>query len=284
MPSNNPLLILKEGIKAVPAVKYALGIAGVASALALASAFFSSKQAAFLGAAAMLILMVMLVIFSSATALTRGQMKYPALVLTWTILIVFVSSTLLITSSVFFDSPKSFPKLMEDLLGSERLPSIIEKKSNLNQESFLQAKKHRKVKHPLEDKVKLLNKIIGVYVDNAQGVIAIVGKLSLSNIAVPLQLEDVAFLLKWADGARLPFGCAWEPNEGNFAIRYFGGIADKHIGYILFSADRILKEYSFGQRIDGQRIQNFFESYIDLVIHSEKNNEMGQPTLGRFWF
>ena len=36
----NPMDVVKAGIRAVPAVKYALGIAGIAAALALVAAFF----------------------------------------------------------------------------------------------------------------------------------------------------------------------------------------------------------------------------------------------------
>lgn len=117
MESGRPLSVVRAGIRAVPAVKYALGIAGTAAALALAAAFFSSKQAAFLGAVGMIGLMTLLVVFASVAKLARGYMKYPALFVMWAILIIFVASTVLVTTSVFFDIPKSFPQLSQDLLG-----------------------------------------------------------------------------------------------------------------------------------------------------------------------
>lgn len=57
--------VLKAAIKAVPAVKYALGVAGIMAAAAIGIGFFQSPAAAFLSAGALLILMVLLVVFAA---------------------------------------------------------------------------------------------------------------------------------------------------------------------------------------------------------------------------
>jgi hypothetical protein len=54
--------LLGAAIKAVPQVKYALGIAGVMAALALGKTFFSSTTEAVVGALAMLVLMFLLLV------------------------------------------------------------------------------------------------------------------------------------------------------------------------------------------------------------------------------
>lgn len=118
MVPGNPLKVIREAISAVPAVKYALGIAGIAASLALATAFFSSTRAALFGIAAMLLLMVLLVVFAVLTKLAKKELRFPALVLTWTVLLVFVASTILTFTSVFFSTPKPFPTLVQEISGA----------------------------------------------------------------------------------------------------------------------------------------------------------------------
>lgn len=115
---GDPIKVVREAINAVPAVKYALGIAGVAASLALAAAFFSNTRAALFGVAAMLVLMTLLVIFAVLTKLAKQELRIPALVLTWTVLLVFVGSTILTFTSVFFSRPKPFSTLMQEVSGA----------------------------------------------------------------------------------------------------------------------------------------------------------------------
>jgi hypothetical protein len=108
--------ILTEAIKAVPAVKYALGVAGIMAALALGTALFKTPQAALLGAVPMLILMVLLLVFAAGARL-KGALRLPALFLTWAVLILFVAATALTVSSVFFSKPRPFQDLITELAG-----------------------------------------------------------------------------------------------------------------------------------------------------------------------
>ena len=64
----------------------------------------------------MLILMVLLLVFSAASTLPKNFLKYPALVMTWSTLIIFVGSVFLVAASVFFDKPKPFPLLISQIL------------------------------------------------------------------------------------------------------------------------------------------------------------------------
>ncbi|HVG07903.1 MAG TPA: hypothetical protein VNM67_09370 [Thermoanaerobaculia bacterium] len=103
--SFGPLNILRAAIEAVPAVKFALGIAGVAAALAIASSFFKDTQAALVGVGVMLPLMVLLVVFAAITGLARKDFRVPALVFTWAVLALFVVLSFLTVSSAFFRWP-----------------------------------------------------------------------------------------------------------------------------------------------------------------------------------
>jgi hypothetical protein len=102
---------------AVPSVKWALGIAGIMAALALGSAFFSSPTQAAVGVIVMLALMSLLVLFAASTTL-RGALAIPALVLTWSILVLFVICALMTVTSVFFSFPLDYPALVQQLAGS----------------------------------------------------------------------------------------------------------------------------------------------------------------------
>ena len=113
--SSGPMQILRTAISAVPAVRYALGVAGIIAAAALVKELFSSTQAALLVAAAMLALMALLLVFAAATKLAPGFLQMPALVFTWAILILFVMSSGLTVLSVFFGWPKSFPELVRQI-------------------------------------------------------------------------------------------------------------------------------------------------------------------------
>ena len=93
--------ILKTELGAVPAVRYALGVAGVLAAAALVKAFFSSAQEAGLVAVGMLLLMVLLLLFAAGTKLAPHFLQRPALVFTWSILILFVMCSSITVLSVF---------------------------------------------------------------------------------------------------------------------------------------------------------------------------------------
>ena len=119
---SRAMQLLREATKAVPAVKYAVGIAGVMAAFALATALFSTPQAAVVGALMMLILMVLLLLFAASAALKRGALRRPALAMAWAILVLFIGSATLVVTSVFFDKPKSFPELVEILTLAKDVP------------------------------------------------------------------------------------------------------------------------------------------------------------------
>lgn len=100
-----PFALVQEAIKAVPAVKYALGIGGIIAIIAIVRGFGLDFRIAGFGAFIMMILMMLLVIFARASALTIKSLQIPALIFTWFILILFMLVSLTLFSCVFFQRP-----------------------------------------------------------------------------------------------------------------------------------------------------------------------------------
>jgi hypothetical protein len=109
--SPDPLAVLKEAIKAVPAVRYALGVVGIAAAASLIRAYFSSTRIAIYATLAVLGLMILLWAFAQLARLPEKWLKYPSLVVAWSLLGAFACMPILLVSSVFFDKPKPFVEL-----------------------------------------------------------------------------------------------------------------------------------------------------------------------------
>jgi hypothetical protein len=133
--------LLTAAIRAVPAVKFALGVAGVAAALALATSFFGSAIAALVGSVAMVLLMTLLVIFAAISQLGPELARAPALLLTWFVLILTCFSSGLTISSIFFDWPKPFPSLVTSLTIREISRAPIPPKSEVETGEAAHAKR-----------------------------------------------------------------------------------------------------------------------------------------------
>ena len=102
---TNPVVVLREAIRAVPAVKYALGIGGVVAAVAIVYAFKIDARVAFVGAIVMLVLMGILVVFARMSSLASARMHLPALVFTWFVLLIFMALSVSLFTSVFYQKP-----------------------------------------------------------------------------------------------------------------------------------------------------------------------------------
>ncbi len=101
---GSPLDLIREAIKAVPAVKYALGVAGVAAALALAVAMLDLRVAAF-GTVIMFAMMVVLVLFAKLASIASKDLRLPVLVLTWAMLVLTLAVAVFLVTSIFFQRP-----------------------------------------------------------------------------------------------------------------------------------------------------------------------------------
>ena len=100
-----PFTVLREAIRAVPAVRYALGVGGIVSAVAVIFSFKIDARVAFVSAVVMLLLMTILVVFARLSSLPGNKLAAPALVFTWFALILFMAVSAALFSSVFFEKP-----------------------------------------------------------------------------------------------------------------------------------------------------------------------------------
>lgn len=100
----NPLRLIREAIRAVPAVKYALGVAGIAAVVAIALGLKLSPQFAVFGTLIVLGLMFILVLFVKFASLKAGG-PGPVNVLVWFYTITVMVVTSLFISSYFWHVP-----------------------------------------------------------------------------------------------------------------------------------------------------------------------------------
>jgi len=97
-----PLEILREAIKKVPALRYALGVAGIVAVVAIVASFQLDPKVAVFGAIITLVLMVGLVIFAKLTTAAKKHFLTPVLVMMWSFLVlIIVLATLLLTAVSF---------------------------------------------------------------------------------------------------------------------------------------------------------------------------------------
>jgi TIR domain len=105
-PSFDPKKILRQAIRAVPAVKFALGVAGIAAAVAIVAGFSAGYKVAVLGTIIMLGLMFGLVSFSYFAFKSGDAIKPLALFLAWTCVILTSVTSVFIVTAFFFDWPR----------------------------------------------------------------------------------------------------------------------------------------------------------------------------------
>ena len=102
----NPLQIIKDAIKAVPAVRFALGVAGIAAVVALVLGLKLNPAVAVFGTLIVLGLMFVLVLFSQYAGTAESTvMVGPITVLVWFYVIALMVVTALFISSYFLHVP-----------------------------------------------------------------------------------------------------------------------------------------------------------------------------------
>jgi len=102
----NPITVLREAIRAVPAVKYALGIAGIVSAIAIVTGGFRiDLRIAVFGTVIMFVLMTVLVLFARLATTPHHALGIAVIVLVWFSLLLTISTATGLFTSVFFHLP-----------------------------------------------------------------------------------------------------------------------------------------------------------------------------------
>ena len=106
MPEDvTPPNFLKSAIRAVPVVKYALGVGGIVATIGIIKTFRVSSRDAILGTVIMLMLMAVLVVVSKFAAQTTGALRPLILFFAWSCLILVVLTALFLFLSAFFGWP-----------------------------------------------------------------------------------------------------------------------------------------------------------------------------------
>jgi hypothetical protein len=110
-----PYRVIQDAIRAVPAVRYALGVAGIVSVIAVVASFRVDPRIAVWGTVIIMVLMVGLVVFAKLTTTAKKHFLAPALVLMWSFLGLLILTATLLFTSVFF----KFPVDLRSWLGGE---------------------------------------------------------------------------------------------------------------------------------------------------------------------
>lgn len=101
------LLLLREAIKKVPSLKFALGIVGIAACVAIIKSFKIDNYIIPVKALyTLIILMLSLFIFSKIADSRHSVYKFAGYILIFSTVAVIVIGTLFFFTSVFFDFPK----------------------------------------------------------------------------------------------------------------------------------------------------------------------------------
>jgi len=104
---TTPSVFLTSALKAVPAVRWAVGLGGVTAVVALIAGFQIDLRIAVFGTALVLGGMFVLLVFARLAAMAGALLVVPALVATWALLLIFIAALLLLLTSYFFRWPRS---------------------------------------------------------------------------------------------------------------------------------------------------------------------------------
>ena len=102
-----PIRVLREAIRAVPALKFALAVAGLGAVVAIVLGFQLKPAVAVFGVLIVLGLMFLIVVFSGYAAADPARSLGPATVLVWFYTIAIILATTLFATSFFFRWPYS---------------------------------------------------------------------------------------------------------------------------------------------------------------------------------
>jgi hypothetical protein len=130
--------------------------------------------------------------------------------------------------------------------------------------------------------------VVGLSISKRSGSVFLIGRKSSSPVQMALTVEDLAFCLEWAGlPDPPPFGCVLEPptdseNEDVLDVKFFGGVEHTHFGFLLVQADRALKEYSMGYRMDGRPMRSTVEDYRGMleILQKTKGTRVARAS---FW-
>jgi len=107
--------LIDRALKAVPATKWALGIAGAIAAFSLVVARFQGVAGTFVAGFAIIVLMILMVLFAALAGLGPAALRPIGISLAWSFLVLFVGVSFATATSLFADWPKPFERLTNDV-------------------------------------------------------------------------------------------------------------------------------------------------------------------------
>jgi hypothetical protein len=120
-PVSYLMSIIREAMKVVPSVKYALGVVGIIAAFAIIKIFGFDLRAAMTGVVVMLALMFLLLAFSHYTTHGSDSLRRPLSMLAYFFAFLVMATLSLLFSSVFFRWPMDLSGVISETAGRKEL-------------------------------------------------------------------------------------------------------------------------------------------------------------------
>jgi uncharacterized protein YraI len=110
--SFSPIEILNTARRAVPAVDFAIGVAGVAAAASIVVSFNGNGRTPVIVFGGMLVAMVLLLVFSRLLLVKTRALVMAAVVLVWSIVMFFITFLVLTASAFVFHVPLDWARFV----------------------------------------------------------------------------------------------------------------------------------------------------------------------------
>lgn len=144
----DPMKMLREGVEAVPQMKYLLAVGALVAMIAIVvSGFKVDPRIALFGSILILGLMTLVVIFAKVSSLYEG-LRIPATVMTWFFLLLMIASATSLFTSVFWAKPLN-------------LTCWIDSASCLGGQPYVAADPYAHLRTPAENQVIEIKEKIG---------------------------------------------------------------------------------------------------------------------------
>lgn len=110
----NPILILREAMKKIPVLKYALGVAGMGAVIAIIDRFkIGDAKIPWIAILILFGFMILLLVFSSFLKSKDPYLRVAGYILIYTTLIIVCTVSILFVTSAFFDWPTTTGQLIK---------------------------------------------------------------------------------------------------------------------------------------------------------------------------
>lgn len=119
--------VIKKATKAVPSVKYAFGVVGIASALVFIVGISNLKlNGLFFGTLSMFFFMILLLVFSFMASSDHSWIKYPSIFLLWGTVLLSLAFGSTFYTSIFWKKPQDLSHYL-----------TLERQEDLEEKEFL---------------------------------------------------------------------------------------------------------------------------------------------------